>query len=96
MEVWVSPIQITFCLFIFKKGLHSPECSKEPCVFLETKKNTREREDGLRWSPQEEEQLVLQGRNKGNKHEAGTLANTGIRPPASFVSFGKWSDLFEL
>lgn len=46
---------------------------------------------------QEEEQLVLQGRNKGNKHEAlaKTLANAGIRPPASSVSFGKWSDLFE-
>lgn len=47
--------------------------------------------------PQEEEQLVLQGRNKGNKHEAlaKTLASAGIRPPASFVSFGKWSDLLE-
>lgn len=47
--------------------------------------------------PQEEEQLVLQGRNKGNKHKAHakTLVNAGIRPPASFVSFGKWSDLFE-
>lgn len=93
----MSPIQITFCLFIFKKGLHSPECSKGPCIFLETKRNTREREDGLRWSPQEEEQLVLQGRNKGSKHEAlaKTLASAGIRPPASFVSFGKWSDLLE-
>ena len=47
--------------------------------------------------PQEEEQLVLQGRNKGYQHQADAknLANAWIRTPASFVSFGKWSDLFE-